>query len=162
MSNEQKDKKFSQFLSISRMVDAPYNYNAGYYVSRYLNELKDNKRIIGVKCPQCGRVYVPPRVVCCPCFEEMKDFVTVSDKGTISAFSITRFPFTDPNTGEPKGVPFCGAFIKLDGTDTNIMHLLEETDEDKIKAGMRVQAVFNEQRTGNHFTDIKYFRIIED
>jgi uncharacterized protein len=160
MSDNNKKKESGQFLSITRVVDAPYNYNAGYYVSKYLRELMQNKRIIGVKCPQCGKVYVPPRVVCGPCFVELKDFVDVSNKGTISAFSITRFPFTDPNTGEPKKVPFCGAFIKLDGTDTNIMHLLDETDEKKIKAGMRVQAVFNEERTGNHFTDIKYFRII--
>jgi uncharacterized OB-fold protein len=88
------------------------------------------------------------------------EFVPVSDTGTVMAFCVVTVPYTNPNTGEPKKLPFTCAYIRLDGSDSNIMHCLEEVDEKKIRAGMRVQAVFNEIRTGDHFTDIKHFKII--
>jgi uncharacterized OB-fold protein len=162
VSSQQKIKDNPDLLSISYIVDAPYNYNAGYYVSRYLKELQENKRIIGVKCPQCGRVYVPPRVVCNKCFAKTEEFVPVSDKGVIMAFTVTSVPYTNPDTGEPKKLPFTAAYINLDGSDSNIMHCLDETDEKKIKTGMRVQAVFSDNRTGDHFTDITHFTIIKE
>jgi len=153
-------KKDFGILSISCVVDVPYHYNAGFFVSRYLRELKENKRILGVKCPKCHKVYVPPRVVCSDCFLKMEEFVPVSDQGAVTGFTVVTVPYTNPNTGEPKKLPYTCAYIKLDGSDSNLMHCLEETDSKKIKTGMRVQAVFNDIRTGDHFTDIKYFKII--
>ena len=50
-------------LRITCAADMPYNYHAGFYYSRFLRELKDNKRIVGVRCPRCKKIYVPPRVV---------------------------------------------------------------------------------------------------
>jgi len=160
MTEKAKGEKKDEILSISAMVDVPYNYNAGYYVSRYLRELQEKKRILGVKCPKCGKVYVPPRVVCRDCFAKNEEFVPVSDKGTVMAYTITTVPYTNPNTGEPKELPFTAAYIRLDGSDTIIMHRLEEVDESKLKTGMRVQAVFAENRTGDHFTDIKHFKTL--
>jgi uncharacterized OB-fold protein len=160
MWSQKQKAESSELLSISSIVDVPYNYNAGYYVSQYLHELKENKRILGVKCPKCQKVYVPPRVVCSQCFMQTKEFVPVSDTGTVMAFTVVTVPYTNPNTGEPKKLPFTCAYIKLDGSDSNIMHCLEEVDEKKIRAGMRVQAVFNEIRTGDHFTDIRHFKIL--
>jgi len=159
---ESSKKENMELLSISRVVDVPYNYNAGYYVGQYLRELEKNKRIIGVKCPKCQKVYVPPRVACPQCFVKMKEFVPVSDKGIVTAFTVVSVPFTNPLTGEPKELPFTCAYIRLDGTDSNLMHCLEELDDRKIKAGMRVQAVFSDTRSGDHFTDIKCFKAIKE
>jgi len=155
------EKENSELLSITSVVDVPYDYNAGYYVGRYLKELKE-KRIVGVRCPKCKRIYVPPRVACSRCFVKMEEFVLVSDKGTVTAFTVVTVPYTNPNTGEPKKLPYTCAYVRLDGTDSNVMHCLEELDEKKIRAGMRVQAVFSEERTGDHFTDIKHFKIIKE
>jgi len=162
MSDEVKKDRDTEISSITYMVNMPYNYNAGYYVSRYLTELQKNKRIIGVKCPKCGKVYVPPRVTCRECFVRMEEFVPVSEKGTVIAFTVTSVPYTNPNTGEPKKLPFTAAYIRLDGSNSNILHCLEELDEKNLETGMRVQAVFSENRTGDHFTDIKYFRTIKE
>jgi uncharacterized OB-fold protein len=157
----EQGKEASKPLSVKYIADMPYKYHAGYYYSRFLRELRDNKRIVGVKCPKCGKVYVPPRIVCRDCFVKMEEFVAVSDKGTLLAFTVTNFSYIDTTTGESKRIPFTAAFIKLDGADSNIVHRLEETDEKKIKAGLRLQAVFSDKRTGDYFHDIEYFKIIE-
>ncbi len=151
-----------ELLSLNLVVDVPYDYNSGYYVGKYLTELKENARILGVRCPNCGKLYVPPRVVCGPCFTKTTEFVPVSDKGTVRAFTVTTVSYTNPNTGEPKELPFTAAYIQLDGSDSNILHCLEETDETRLRTGLRVQAVFSENRTGDHFTDIRHFRIIQE
>jgi len=92
----------------------------------------------------------------------MEEFVPISDKGTLLAFTVTNFSYIDTTTGEPKKIPFTAAFINLDGANSNIVHRLKETDEKKIKAGMHLQAVFSDKRTGDFFHDIDHFRIIED
>jgi hypothetical protein len=156
-----KDRKDSAAVSITCMADMSYSYHAGYYYSRFLKELRDNKRIVGVKCPGCGKVYVPPRIVCRDCFVRMEEFVTVTSEGTLLAYTVTNFAYTDTTTGEPKKIPYTAAYVKLDGADSNIVHCLDETDETKIKAGMRVRAVFSEERTGDYFHDIDHFEIVD-
>jgi uncharacterized OB-fold protein len=148
-------------LNVKCIADMPYDYHAGFYYSRFLKELRDNKRIYGAKCPRCGKVYVPPRIVCRDCFITMDEFVEVGIEGTLLAFTVTNFPYTDTTTGEPKKIPYTAAYIKLDGSDSNIVHCLDETDERKIKAGMRVRAIFSDARTGDYFHDIDHFEIIQ-
>jgi uncharacterized OB-fold protein len=159
MAGEGKETKP---LSITATPDMPYKYHAGFYYSRFLKELRDSKRIVGVKCSRCGKVYVPPRIVCRDCFAKMEEFVPVSHEGTLLAFTVTNFPYIDTTSGEQKQIPFTAAYIKLDGVDSNIVHRLDETDEKKIKAGTRLRAVFSENRTGDYFHDIDHFSIIRD
>ena len=153
--DEQKDR-----ISLQKILEIPYHYSGGVQVSRFLRELKYNKRFVGVKCPNCGKIYVPPRIVCKECFVKTEEFVQVSDKGTVIGYTVTSVPYTNPRTGEPKRLPFTTGYIRLDGSDSNILHRLEELDEKKLKTGMRVLDVFNEDCTGDHFFDIKFFRTI--
>ena len=156
------DKKSDdrQPTSITYVADMPYEYHAGFYYSRFLKELRDNKRIVGVKCPGCGKVYVPPRIVCRDCFVKMEEYVEVGNEGKLLAFTVTNFSYTDTTTGEPRAIPYTAAYINLDGADSNIVHSLDETDESKIRAGMRVRAVFASDRTGDYFHDIDHFTIV--
>ena len=47
--------------------------------------------------------------------------------------------------------------IKLDGSDTSLVHLLGEINPDDIKIGMRVEAVFSQETKGS-IQDIAYFK----
>jgi len=155
-----KKDEASPAISVTCMADMPYSYHAGFYYSRFLKELRDNKRIVGVKCPACVKVYVPPRIVCRDCFVKMEEYVPVSDEGSLVAYTVTNFSYTDTTRGEPKKIPYTAAYIRLDGADSNIVHCLNETDEAKIKSGMRVRAVFSDTRTGDYFHDIDHFEIV--
>lgn len=81
--------------------------------------------------------------------------------GTIATFTILRFAFIDPETGQKKPVPYGYGLIRLDGADTNFQHFLELPKDGKVAIGMRVRPVFEESRRGN-LRDIKHFEIIED
>ena len=148
-------------LTISSDIEQPYQYSIGRHGGRLVMELRDNKKILGSKCPQCGRVYLPPRQVCGRCFKKMDKFAEVSSRGTIDSFTVVYFSFIDSETGEKQPVPYGFARIMLDGAYSGFLHFLEESNLDKIKIGLRVEAVFKEKRTGN-FRDIKYFKILEN
>jgi uncharacterized OB-fold protein len=139
----------------------PFNWSVGRYGSKFLTELRDHKKIFGIKCPSCGRVYVPPRRVCGRCFVEMFDWVELPPRGTLAAFTVLMFSFVDPDTGLERPVPYGYGYVKFDGADSTFPHFLEETDYKKIKIGQRVEAVFEEKRRG-HLLDIKYFRILSE
>lgn len=132
-----------------------YNHYAGQAGSRFLLELRDNKRIMGAKCPNCSRVYVPPRSCCYVCFQPMVDWVEVHDEGTLVTFTITY----EREPAYPRKVPFAYGVIKLDGADTNIVHIIDEVNPHNLKIGMRLKAVFKEERVGS-IMDIKHFKPI--
>ncbi|MGV7928320.1 MAG: Zn-ribbon domain-containing OB-fold protein [Spirochaetota bacterium] len=138
----------------------PFDYAVGMHGSKFFTELRDNKKLVGVRCPKCGKVYIPPRGVCGPCFEEMNDFIEVGPGGVIGTYTILRFAFIDPETGQQKPVPYGYGFIKLDGADTLFQHYIDIVDEKKIKVGARVEAVFADERKGT-IRDILYFRVTD-
>jgi len=152
------DKK--DYLTLSSGEQAqPFNWSVGRYGSKFLAELRDHKKILGIRCPSGKRVFVPPRRVCGRCFVEMSNFVELPPRGTLTAFTVLMFSFVDPDTGKERPVPY--GYVRFDGADNTFPHFLEETDWNKIKIGQRVEAVFEEKRRG-HLLDIKNFRPLKE
>jgi len=63
MSNEKEQDV--ELLTVHSRTDVEqiFNYSAGRFLNRFLAEMRDNARIIGVKCPKCEIVYAPPKEV---------------------------------------------------------------------------------------------------
>lgn len=139
----------------------PYEWSIGLYGSRFFQEIREKRRFLGIRCPKCKKVLVPPRRICGPCFQKLDELVELSDQGTIKAFSVVNYPFIDPATGAQRPIPYTYGYIKIDGSDNIFSHLINETDESRIKVGMKVRAVFKDpaDMEGN-IQDIRYFEII--
>lgn len=137
-------------------IKVPYMWYVGEYGSRFYVELRDNKKIWGTKCSACGMVLVPPRNFCGKCFVPMTEWVELKDTGTLETFTVVHY--AEPAL-QPLEPPFAYGIIRLDGADTGFVHLIYDTDLSALKAGMRVQAVFKEERQGN-LLDIQYFRAV--
>jgi len=155
------DTKPGERLQITFTHAMPYEWSVGLYGSKFFQEIMENRRFIGIRCPDCGKVYVPPRRVCGPCFKELIELVPLTDTGVITAFSTVNYPFIDPNTGKERPIPYTYGYIRLDGADSIFSHIINETDVSKIKVGMRVRAVFKDKKDmqGN-IQDILHFEII--
>ena len=154
------ENKQGYFVMTSGEGEQPYDYAVGTYGSKFLVEVRDNNKFTGIKCSNCNKVYVPPRRVCGPCFKEMTELVDVSSEGVIDSYTILRFQFLDPETGEKKPVPYGYGFVRLDGADNNFQHFIEvPEDESDLKIGARVKAIFSEKKEGS-LRDIKHFTLI--
>jgi len=136
----------------------PYQYFAGAVGSKFIVGLRDEKKILGVRCAQCNKTFVPPRQTCERCFSNLTDaWVEVAPTGTVTAFTVVRYP--EPY--QPKPPPYVLALIKLDGADTPIAHLLECGDVRNAKVGIRVRAVFSSKCRDNILA-LAHFEPIEE
>ena len=72
------------------LISVPYSWWAGDTASRFFIALRDEKKIMGKKCPRCSRTYVPPRKVCPLCFTENAEWVEVADEGMLQSYTICR------------------------------------------------------------------------
>lgn len=142
---------------IDGKVAIPFDYSAGRAGSKFLIGLRDEKKIRGLRCPTCNKVWVPPRTTCKGCFGSLDEWVDVSDTGTLLTYTVVR---EQNDAAQSKKVPFAYGIIQLDGADTGFVHMLGDVDLDSIEIGMRVQAVFEEERKAS-VLDIKHFKPVK-
>ncbi len=131
----------------------PYTYFAGRVGSKFLTTIRDEKKIMGIKCNKCNKVFVPPRQTCDVCMEDIRDnWADVQNSGKVTNFTVVRYD----DKHLPKKAPYVLAMIQLDGADTSLVHVVEGIDPDKAKIGMKVQAVFADETTST-ILDIDHF-----
>ena len=131
----------------------PFEYSYGRQYPRFYRELRDNRRLMSVKCSNCGQVVLPPRPYCGHCFADASEWVGLPETGSIRTFTVVYQPFL----GQPKKPPYCYVVVVPDGTNAEVHHLLEEVDYSNVHVGMRVEIVWNEHRKGTIW-DIKYYK----
>ena len=136
----------------SGRIKVPYKWYVGEVGSRFLTALRDDKEIWGIRCPECRKVYVPPVKNCGECFALTDEWVRVEETGTLEAFTVVRYA----HAMQPVEPPFAYGLIRLDGADGALPHLIGEADLDELKAGMRLKAIFADERKGS-ILDIKHF-----
>lgn len=151
-----------ELLEITIPLDLKYRWSAGPHLGEFLRGLKAG-RIIANQCPSCERLQLPPTPVCGRCHVDMgEDWVELSHQGEVINYSFVVDPIFDPGTGAMRPVPYTIAAIVLEGgADVAFFHKLQETDPEKVRVGMKVEAVFKppEEREGT-MEDIVHFRTI--
>ncbi len=136
-------------------IKVPYTWSVGEVGSRFLTELRDHKKIYGTRCPKCNTVYLPPKKTCGKCFLNLQEWLEVGPQGTLVTYTVVHYE-TPVMSRKP---PFAYGIILLDKANTGLLHLLGEVDIGEIKSGIRVEAVFKDERTAD-IMDIQYFRPI--
>jgi len=140
------------YVQFGRMA-LPNQYFAGRVGSKFIIALRDEHKILGVRCDKCNKVFVPPREYCERCMSRLdEDWVELSNEGVITNFTVVRY--NDKHL--PRKAPYVLALIKVDGADTPFAHIVEGIDPSKIRVGMRVKAVFAKETT-NTILDIDHF-----
>ncbi|MBW2637287.1 MAG: Zn-ribbon domain-containing OB-fold protein [Deltaproteobacteria bacterium] len=131
----------------------PNQYFAGRVGSQFIIALRDEHKILGVRCEKCDKVFVPPREYCEKCLSKLDEsWVECSNEGEITNFTVVNY--NDKHL--PRRAPYILALIKVDGADTPFPHIVEGVDFNDVKVGMKVKAVFAEETT-NTIRDLDHF-----
>lgn len=156
------DDKKAELIVSRQVLSIPQRFATGPIMGRFLAELLDNRRIMAVRAPG-GRCLLPPREVDAVTIQEAVEWVEVGPEGTIRDFDVVYYASPDPLTGETRDVPYIICWVDLDGAGEGapLWHLLDAPDPGKVRCGMRVRAVFNDERCGC-MEDIRHFEIIEE
>jgi len=138
------------------IIDVYWIYTSGEAGDKFFKALKEDGKFIAAKCKKCGWVYFPPRMYCEKDFSET-EYIEVSGKGKVKAFTIARLDLKEKELQDPQ----IYAIIDIDGTNGCIVHLLGEVDPKDLRHGLEVEPVLKkkEEREGK-ITDILYFRPI--
>lgn len=146
---------------LKKTIELPYTWAMGEPTAKFLEGLR-NKKIFGTKCPKCKRVLVPARRFCPRCFVNTKEWIQVSDQGTLRTYTIVYYSYP----GQVKPPPYAIGVVDLEGADTGFSHYVGGVDlsdpakaAGKIRVGSKYRAVWSRKREGNIF-DIEYFTLL--
>jgi uncharacterized OB-fold protein len=119
-------------------------------VSRFFREIIDNKTLFASKCPECAKVWMPPRGHCPDCYQ-ITEWVALNGEGTVMSCSYCYFMGMSGDLVRHIDLPYVYALIKLDGADTYMAHGIKPKEQKMggIYTGSRVKVVFREKRTGS-------------
>jgi uncharacterized OB-fold protein len=120
----------------------------------YLKALKEGK-LLGARTGKNGKLYFPAREADPATGKVLDEYVELPDKGTVTTFAIINIPFA----GQRIKPPYVAAYVLLDGADIPFLHLVSDIDADKVRMGMRVEAVWRPREEWDFGIDnIEYFR----
>ena len=139
-------------------ITLPYEWALGPTWTRFFDGLKEEK-ILGNKCKECGKVFVPARPFCPDCYDDMDEWVEVGQEGTIESWALVCNEYI----GQVKEPPYAVALIHLDGADCNFNHFVSGFDlsdldqvRARLKTGTRVKAVWNKDKRADIY-DLAFF-----
>jgi hypothetical protein len=140
------------------MVTTPvrlhYEHTASPGESEFLRGLADG-RLLGQRCPACGKVYIPPRAACPTDGVPTTGEVELPDTGTVTTFCVVNVPFR----GQRVPTPYVTAAIVLDGADIPFQHLILGCEPGGVTMGMRVAALWRPRdQWGTTVENIDHFR----
>jgi uncharacterized OB-fold protein len=128
-----------EHLVMEHLVTLTYREKLTENPNRYADGLLEG-RIIGHKCPSCGRVFVPGKGYCSLCVVPTTeaDEVELPDTGTVTGFTIiTPVAYY----GQEKTEPFVYASVLLDGADTTMGGQdITGVSHAELRTGLRVKA----------------------
>jgi hypothetical protein len=112
-------------------------------INLMLEGFKD-KKLVGIRCHQCGMVYLPGPFYCRKCHVKIDEPVEISDHGTVRTYTIQ---YADIR-GNPMPEPRVSAMVQFDGCDSWVMGVVR-CDPKDIHVGMRVKVKWKDQTIGN-------------
>jgi uncharacterized protein len=151
----------AQLEVIPYKLNLHYEHAFGPYYGRLFDEIKTNRRIMGVRTPDGDGALLPPREFDDISHKKTGTWVEIKQTGTVRAMSVIHLEFI----GQKQPPPYIYAEIMLDGASTRLIHNIAGIDmgraKELVKPGTRVRAVWNEKRTGS-LDDISHFEVIDE
>lgn len=143
------------------VVEQPWNlkylHTADSVTGSFLRILRDEGRLVGVRCPECERVLVPPRALCDRDYCETEGEVDLPLRGTLELFTVMYLAVD----GLPEP-PYVLAYVKPEGANTALPGMLRGVDLDdpgaaleQLRIGRRVEIEVAAERRGR-ITDIHF------
>ncbi|MGC8565329.1 MAG: Zn-ribbon domain-containing OB-fold protein [Thermoplasmata archaeon] len=123
-------------------------------IPRFWREFEQRYRLVGTKCPSCGRVYFPPRDVCPYCHRDSVGKMRkheLKPTGKIYSYTLVRQDIPDFKSIKP----YIMVLVEMDD-GPKITGQLTDIEYDEVKIGMPVKAVFRRIREESDSGIIEY------
>ncbi len=125
------------------------------------NQFLGEKKLMASRCPTCNALYLPPRAICPKCHGEALEWVQMSGRGTLAAFtSVYIGPTFMIAEGFDRNNPYCTGIVELDEGPKISARILgvDARSPGTIKVGTPMQVEFLEQGAGEQKHNVLAFR----
>ena len=96
------------------------------------------KKLMAVKCENCGSVFVPPRPMCTNCFSKELAWTQLDTKGELITYTVI---YIAPEQFQPLA-PYAYGIVELkDGL--RLPGMIKGIEHEKIKVGMELEVDFD-------------------
>lgn len=138
-------------------IQVTNRYTFGIAGERFFRTIKEKGQILGSRCSNCERTYVPAAEFCERCLDHLDEWIDVGTVGEIITFTHLNVNYD----GSPREETETIAFVRLG--DGGLIHRLKSSQSPEIQIGMQAKVVFKpaEERDGS-ITDILYLELIPD
>ncbi len=117
-----------------------YRYTPGDAPTPFLRGTTERK-LLGRRCSECEKVYMPPRGVCSMCGAPFTDeIVEIADTGTMATYAVINVNFAQ----RAIDLPYIAGEILWDGSDITSQFLVMGVKPEDARMGMRVKARWKE------------------
>lgn len=125
---------------VTTPVQLDYTYTAGPSSEVFLRGTQE-RRLLGRRCSECAKVYMPPRGVCSMCGAAFTDeIVEVGQTGTVTTFAVVNVNFASREID----LPYAVVEVLFDGANITSQFLIQGVTHDQVRMGMRVRAVWKD------------------
>jgi uncharacterized OB-fold protein len=142
---------------VEQQWNLTYSHTADPVTAHFLRVLRDEGRLLGIRCPQCQRVLAPPRPICDRDFCETDGWVELGQAGTLELFTIMYLEVKNLPTP-----PYVLCYVRPDGADTAMPGVLSGIDLadldaalERLQIGARVEISTIPERKGR-ITDLTF------
>jgi uncharacterized OB-fold protein len=142
-----------ELLEAPLVIEYPFNRTTGPVIGAFLTALREG-RMLGIRDTE-GRVVCPPTEYDPQSGEPLTEMVEIGTEGEITSWSWVSRVRPD----QPLDTPHALAFIRLDGADTSMLHVVDAPGPDAVSTGARVRVRWAEEPEGL-ITDIACFELI--
>lgn len=139
------------------MSELAFN-SASFYT--FLNEHK----LMGTRCKQNGCVYLPPRALCPDTFSADMEWVEMSGRGKLAAFSIIYVaPSAMIEEGYDRKNPYCAGVVELEEGPKISAQILDVDLQhpETIKIGEQLEVAYVERGKDDHRQTYLAFRPVQ-
>lgn len=116
--------------------------------NRFLHE----KKLMASRCPACDALYLPPRAICPACHGDALEWVELSGKGKLAAFSSINIGLSMMSAeGYDRENPYCSGIVELDeGVKISARILgVDAQHPESIRIGTPLTATYLERGDGD-------------
>jgi uncharacterized OB-fold protein len=118
-----------------------------FTINGYFENL-NNKKLIGTKCSNCGKIHLPPRVFCDVCNSQSLEQIEFTGEAELKAYSVVYVPTSKMvEAGYGRENPNCVGIVKMfEGPMLSAeIQGLDLAHPENIKIGVTLKAKFLER-----------------
>ena len=131
-----------------------------FFSDIYYDKYLDEDKLMGSRCKKCGALFTPPRSICIKCYDSDMEWVEMSGKGKLGAFTcISVGPQFMIEQGYNRKNPYCVGVVELEeGTRVDArIEGVDTTNPESIKVGMPLTVKFLHTGEGEDLTTFLAF-----